>query len=47
MMFPSSVLADHQVLPMVKANTIKPGEVIQALEPNIVAVMGVCLAGIP
>jgi hypothetical protein len=34
-------------LPVVKANRMKPGEVIQALEANIVAIMGISLAGIP
>jgi hypothetical protein len=34
-------------LPMVKANRVKPGEVIQAPEANIVAIMGISLTGIP
>lgn len=33
-------------LPSVKANGVNPGEVIQALEANIVAITGVGLAGI-
>ena len=33
-------------LSSVKADGVKPGEVIQALEANIVAVMGISLAGI-
>jgi len=33
-------------LPLVKANRMKPGEVIQALEAYIVAIMGISLAGI-
>jgi hypothetical protein len=33
-------------LPVVKANRMKPGEVIQAQEANIVAVTGISLAGI-
>jgi hypothetical protein len=34
-------------LPSVKVNRMKPGEVIQALEANIVAVTGITFAGIP
>jgi hypothetical protein len=34
-------------LPVVKANRMKPGEVIQAPEASIVAVMGISLTGIP
>ncbi len=34
-------------LPVVKADRMKPGEVIQALEASIMAVMGISLAGIP
>jgi len=34
-------------LPVVKANRMKPGEVIQALEAHIVAIMGISLAGVP
>jgi hypothetical protein len=34
-------------LSSVKVDRMKPGEVIQALEANIVAVMGISLAGIP
>jgi hypothetical protein len=34
-------------LPVVKANRMKPGEVIQALEASIVAIMGISLAGVP
>ena len=34
-------------LPVVKADRMKPGEVIQALEANIVAITGISLAGIP
>ena len=33
-------------LPSVKADRMKPGEVIQALEANIVAIMGISLARI-
>jgi len=33
-------------LPSVEANRMKPGEVIQALEAGIVAIMGISLAGI-
>jgi len=33
-------------LPMVKANRVKPGEVIQAPEASIVAIVGISLAGI-
>ena len=33
-------------LPVVKGNRMKPGEVIQALEANIVAIMGISLAGV-
>ena len=33
-------------LPSVEANRMKPGEVIQAQEANIVAVTGISLAGI-
>jgi hypothetical protein len=33
-------------LPVVKANRMKSGEVIQALEANIVAITGISLAGI-
>jgi hypothetical protein len=34
-------------LPAVKANRMKPGEVIQALEAHIVAIIGITLAGVP
>jgi hypothetical protein len=34
-------------LSSVKANRVKPGEVIQAPEANIVAIVGISLAGIP
>ena len=34
-------------LPVVKVNRMKPGEVIQAPEASIMAIMGVRLAGIP
>ena len=34
-------------LPVVKANRMKPGEVIQAPEASIVAIMGISLTGIP
>jgi hypothetical protein len=34
-------------LPVVKANRMMPGEVIQGLETNIVAITGISLAGIP
>jgi hypothetical protein len=34
-------------LSSVKANRMKPGEVIQALEASIVAIMGISLAGVP
>jgi hypothetical protein len=34
-------------LPSVKANRMKPGEVIQAQEAHIMAIMGISLAGIP
>jgi hypothetical protein len=34
-------------LPVVKADGVKPGEVIQAAEASIVAIMGISLAGIP
>ena len=34
-------------LPVVKANRVKPGEVIQTPEASIVAIMGISLAGIP
>jgi len=34
-------------LPVVKVNRVKPGEVIQTPEANIVAIMGISLAGIP
>jgi hypothetical protein len=33
-------------LPVVKANRMKPGEVIQATEADIVAIMGIILARI-
>jgi hypothetical protein len=34
-------------LPVVKADRMKSGEVVQAPEANIVAIMGISLAGIP
>jgi hypothetical protein len=34
-------------LPVVKADRMKPGEVIQAPEANIVAIVGINPAGIP
>ena len=34
-------------LSSVKVDRMKPGEVIQALEANIVAIAGISLAGIP
>jgi hypothetical protein len=34
-------------LPVVKSNMMKPGEIIQAPEASIMAIMGVSLAGIP
>jgi len=34
-------------LTMVKADRMKPGKVIQTPEANIVAIMGIILAGIP
>ena len=34
-------------LPLVEVDRMKPGEVIQALEADIVAITGVILAGIP
>jgi len=34
-------------LPMVKVNRMKPGEVIQAPEANVMAIMGISLAGVP
>jgi len=34
-------------LPVVKANRMKPGEVIQAPEASIVAIMSISLTGIP
>jgi len=34
-------------LPAVKADRMKPGEVIQAPEASIVAVMGISLTGVP
>ena len=46
----TSCLADAYfgvALPVVKADRMKPGEVIQALEANIVAITGISLAGIP
>jgi hypothetical protein len=33
-------------LPVVKANRMMPGEVIQGLETNIVAIMGISIAGV-
>jgi len=46
-MFPVSVLADYEVLPMVKAEVIQPRDVVRAREANIVAVTGTALARIP
>ena len=34
-------------LPVVKADRMKPGKVVQTPETSIVAIMGVSLAGIP
>jgi hypothetical protein len=34
-------------LPVVKVDGMKPGEVIQALEANIMAIAGISLTGIP
>ena len=34
-------------LPSVKANRMKPGEVIEALEANIMAIVGISLTGVP
>jgi hypothetical protein len=34
-------------LPSVKADRVKPGEVIKTLEANIMAIMGISLARIP
>jgi len=34
-------------LPVVKANRMKPGEVVQAPEASIMVIMGINLAGVP
>jgi len=36
----------RMALPVVKANRMKPGEVIQAAEAHIMAIMGISFAGI-
>jgi hypothetical protein len=33
-------------LPVIKGDRMKPGEVIQALEANVVAIAGIVLAGV-
>ena len=47
--FPASYFASaysSPALPVVEANRMKPGEVIQAPEASIVAIMGISLTGI-